>query len=285
MATNSINLGRVIGPQGEKGDPFRYEDFTADQLAALKGEKGDKGDKGDTGVTPELKVGTVTKLDSSEEATVTIKNNDDGTVDFSFGIPGADASGNTTSFTGTVEEYEANESEVEEGSLVLLTDDIVDGELLGVDTLNRISDMEDTVAEFDESKVNKTDILSTMEEVTANTNTDALASATVVKELSDSLESLGNVVSLATFTTTELTTITLGRPLTDFRYVLLAIIPSSTNNQILNSNFVPRAIFDLRGLQADYQGKYNTYCQKVSDTQVQGSVMANGQMGVLYGIF
>lgn len=34
-----------------KGDPFTYEDFTAEQLAALKGEKGDKGDKGDKGET------------------------------------------------------------------------------------------------------------------------------------------------------------------------------------------------------------------------------------------
>ena len=43
------------GPQGPKGNPgekgaaFTYADFTAAQLAALKGEKGDKGDKGDTG--------------------------------------------------------------------------------------------------------------------------------------------------------------------------------------------------------------------------------------------
>ena len=37
------------GPQGEKGDPFTYDDFTPAQLAALKGEKGDKGDKGDPG--------------------------------------------------------------------------------------------------------------------------------------------------------------------------------------------------------------------------------------------
>lgn len=29
------------GDPGEKGDPFTYEDFTAEQLAALKGEKGD----------------------------------------------------------------------------------------------------------------------------------------------------------------------------------------------------------------------------------------------------
>ena len=49
------------GPQGPKGDAFTYADFTAEQIAALKGEKGDtgatgatgpqgpKGDKGDTG--------------------------------------------------------------------------------------------------------------------------------------------------------------------------------------------------------------------------------------------
>ena len=37
------------GPKGDKGDAFTYEDFTPEQLAALKGEKGDKGDKGDQG--------------------------------------------------------------------------------------------------------------------------------------------------------------------------------------------------------------------------------------------
>ena len=34
----------IQGGQGEKGDPFLYADFTAEQLAALKGDKGDKGD-------------------------------------------------------------------------------------------------------------------------------------------------------------------------------------------------------------------------------------------------
>ena len=47
------------GAKGDKGDPFTYSDFTAEQLAALKGEKGDtgeqgiqgiQGEKGDTGV-------------------------------------------------------------------------------------------------------------------------------------------------------------------------------------------------------------------------------------------
>ena len=52
------------GPKGDKGDAFTYDDFTAEQLAALtgprgpqgiqgpegpKGEKGEKGEKGDTG--------------------------------------------------------------------------------------------------------------------------------------------------------------------------------------------------------------------------------------------
>lgn len=31
----------IQGEQGEKGDPFLYADFTAEQLAALKGDKGD----------------------------------------------------------------------------------------------------------------------------------------------------------------------------------------------------------------------------------------------------
>ena len=37
------------GPKGDKGDAFTYEDFTPEQLAALKGDKGDKGDAGPQG--------------------------------------------------------------------------------------------------------------------------------------------------------------------------------------------------------------------------------------------
>ncbi len=37
----AIRLGTFKGDQGEKGDPFVYEDFTAEQLESLKGEKGD----------------------------------------------------------------------------------------------------------------------------------------------------------------------------------------------------------------------------------------------------
>lgn len=41
--------GTVAAIKGEKGDPFTYEDFTPEQLEALRGEKGDVGD-----ITPEL---------------------------------------------------------------------------------------------------------------------------------------------------------------------------------------------------------------------------------------
>ena len=40
------------GAKGDKGDPFTYSDFTAEQLAALKGDKGDPGAPGKDGKTP-----------------------------------------------------------------------------------------------------------------------------------------------------------------------------------------------------------------------------------------
>ena len=43
------NIALTPGPKGDKGDPFTYADFTAEQLASLKGEKGDKGDQGPQG--------------------------------------------------------------------------------------------------------------------------------------------------------------------------------------------------------------------------------------------
>ena len=36
-------LNALKGPKGDKGEPFRYSDFTAEQLLALKGPKGDPG--------------------------------------------------------------------------------------------------------------------------------------------------------------------------------------------------------------------------------------------------
>ena len=37
-------LNALKGPKGDKGEPFKYSDFTQDQLNALKGPKGDKGE-------------------------------------------------------------------------------------------------------------------------------------------------------------------------------------------------------------------------------------------------
>ena len=48
------SLKGLQGPQGEpgpKGDPFTYADFTAEQLANLKGPKGDKGEDGRDGTS------------------------------------------------------------------------------------------------------------------------------------------------------------------------------------------------------------------------------------------
>lgn len=44
-------LNSLKGPKGDKGEPFRYSDFTAEQLLALKGPKGDPGTGGGGQVT------------------------------------------------------------------------------------------------------------------------------------------------------------------------------------------------------------------------------------------
>ena len=146
MALQTINLGRVKGDKGDKGDAFRYEDFTADQLAALKGEKGDKGDKGDIGITPTIKVGTVTTLDEDESVTV-IANTSGTTTTFDFGIPQGKGADNFI-FTGTAAEYETQKSTIVDGTIINITDDIADGALLHIDALNRISDIEDEIYEI-----------------------------------------------------------------------------------------------------------------------------------------
>ena len=42
-------LAALKGPKGDKGEPFKYSDFTAEQLLALKGPKGDPGLQGPPG--------------------------------------------------------------------------------------------------------------------------------------------------------------------------------------------------------------------------------------------
>lgn len=46
------NVGIIKGQPGEKGDPFRYEDFTPEQLEALKGQDGRTPIKGEDYYTP-----------------------------------------------------------------------------------------------------------------------------------------------------------------------------------------------------------------------------------------
>ena len=57
----------IPGPPGPKGEPFKYSDFTAEQLALLKGPKGDKGEPGPPG--------TGTNVDLSGYTTKTDANN------------------------------------------------------------------------------------------------------------------------------------------------------------------------------------------------------------------
>ena len=51
---------------GEKGEPFTYEDFTEEQLAALKGAKGDKGDTGE--IDPTTMNNAISEHDKSNTA-------------------------------------------------------------------------------------------------------------------------------------------------------------------------------------------------------------------------
>lgn len=62
------------GAQGEKGDPFTYEDFTEEQLAALKGDPGPKGDPGQKGDTGESGLPNVLSISGAEIA-LTLANN------------------------------------------------------------------------------------------------------------------------------------------------------------------------------------------------------------------
>ena len=42
-------LNALKGPKGDKGEPFKYSDFTAEQLLALRGPKGNDGQQGPPG--------------------------------------------------------------------------------------------------------------------------------------------------------------------------------------------------------------------------------------------
>lgn len=44
IVKDNTQIIKLQGPPGPKGEPFKYSDFTQDQLNALKGQKGDKGE-------------------------------------------------------------------------------------------------------------------------------------------------------------------------------------------------------------------------------------------------
>ena len=74
------------GEKGDKGDTGSKGDT---------GEKGEKGDKGDNGITPNFTIGTVTTLNSDQNATVTISGTFPNLV-LNFGIPRGKDSTSTT---------------------------------------------------------------------------------------------------------------------------------------------------------------------------------------------
>ena len=81
---SEIISGKIPTVKGDKGDPFKYSDFTQEQLDALKGADGS---------TPNLTIGTVETLPSGSEATATITGDKENPV-LNLGIPkGADGQG------------------------------------------------------------------------------------------------------------------------------------------------------------------------------------------------
>lgn len=93
LRNSIINIELTPGPQGEKGDPFTYRDFTEDQLEHLRGPVGDtgsqgrqgeKGDKGDTGIGIKSITQTSSSTDNSGQNTFVITLDDNRTFEFSI---------------------------------------------------------------------------------------------------------------------------------------------------------------------------------------------------------
>lgn len=93
LRNSIINIELTPGPQGEKGDPFTYHDFTEDQLEYLRGPVGDtgsqgipgeKGDKGDTGIGIKSITQTSSSTDNSGQNTFVITLDDNRTFEFSI---------------------------------------------------------------------------------------------------------------------------------------------------------------------------------------------------------
>lgn len=111
-----MSIPALVGPQGPPGEPFTYDDFTPEQLAALKGPKGDdgytpqkgidysNGKDGEPGYTPQKGVDYNDGKDGKDGANATITGAS-ATVDNNTGTPsvsvalGGTASERTFAFT------------------------------------------------------------------------------------------------------------------------------------------------------------------------------------------
>lgn len=104
--TFKFDFKNLKGQPGDKGDDFTYDDFTAEQLAALKGEDGQsayqiwlaegntgtetdflnylKGSDGNDGISPTFKNVTVTQSSALESSYATLINNGDNTYSINF---------------------------------------------------------------------------------------------------------------------------------------------------------------------------------------------------------
>ena len=118
------------GPAGPKGDAFAYADFTAEQLAALKGQQGDPGPAGADGVSPTVttsksgKVTTITIVDAAGTKTATINDGADGAKGDPGdpGAPGKDAVVDAT----LTQEGQAADAKVTGDAVRQLKDDLSD---------------------------------------------------------------------------------------------------------------------------------------------------------------
>ena len=88
------------GEKGDKGDTGDKGEKGDKGDTGSKGDTGEKGEKGDNGISPNFTIGTVTTLNSDQNATVTISGTFPNLV-LNFGIPRGKDSTSTTPSTPT----------------------------------------------------------------------------------------------------------------------------------------------------------------------------------------
>ena len=99
-----VEIPAIVGPQGKQGEPFKYEDFTAEQLQALRGKEGEPGASGvyiGTGTPPDnanvwvIPTGNPTSTEdwefdlddgTTDTKSVVVVNSDEATANGQLGI-------------------------------------------------------------------------------------------------------------------------------------------------------------------------------------------------------